>query len=581
MKRAIQIAILLLLPLALASAQEENRLRLRELTVSGLSGLSMAEQRDLTGLEEGSQYTDTELDAARDTVIVRLASLNDYPFATLDSFILDTLAGNRAVNLQVSIDPGPELWVRSVELTGPLAGQEERLRGAIRTEPGARLRNAQWERDMQRAVEVLREQGYPFAKVETGKLRPNFIGDTVYVDLALNVLPGTNVSIEHVEFAGLERTKPRTARRAAYLREQPYHPAAVERARRRLLRTEWFADVSRGEVFRDREGRYGVLFEVREQPTSSVSGALGYAADDEGVAGALDATLANLFGDGRAFDLHWRRDSEDSRAFSVQYLEPYLFGLPLDATVHLSQEVRDSQYVAVEFGGGLSARIADEWTVSGTLRQRAITADSLAENADTSDYSLVGAGLALAYDTRDRRSNPRRGAYAKLGSERLFLDGTRTEVLTGGSRQKELAGTYRNTVDVELAVPLRNEWVGFMALHGVDLAVDRDETPPFAEWPQLGGAATVRGFAERSLIAPSAGWGTMELRYLLGPRSRAYALGDAVALGAVHDATRWEWSYGAGVMVDTGIGLLNVAIAVPGGEGFSAAVVHAQAVARF
>lgn len=572
---------LLLLPLALVSAQEEPRLRLRELSVSGLPDLSTTEQRDLAGLEEGSRYTTAELAAARDTVIVRLASLSDYPFATLNSFDVDTLVGNRAVNVHVTIHPGPELCVRSVELTGPLAGQEDRLRGVMRTASGERFRGDQWRLDMQRAVEVLREQGYPFAKVETGELQPSFAGDTVFVDLALRVLPGTNVTIEHVEFAGLERTKPKTARQAAYLGEQPYHPAAVERARRRLLRTEWFADVSRGEVFRDREGRYGVLFEVREQPTSSVSGALGYAADDEGVAGALDATLANLFGDGRAFDLHWRRDNEDSRAFSVQYLEPFLFGLPLDATVHLSQEVRDSQYVAMEFGGGLSARIADEWTLSGTLRRRAITADSLALGADTSDYSLVGTGVALAYDTRDRRTNPRRGAYAKLGSERLFLDGMRTEVLGGGSRQKELAGIYRNTFDAELAVPLRNEWVGFAAIHGVDLAADRDETPPFAEWSQLGGAATVRGYAERSLIAPSAGWGTAELRYLLGPRSRAYALGDVVALGAVDDATRWEWSYGAGVMVDTGIGLLNVAVAVPGGEGFSAAVVHAQAIARF
>jgi outer membrane protein assembly factor BamA len=571
----------LFLPALMGLAQEVGEVRLREMSMSGLPEMSLADLQQLTGLTEGQQYSLMQLDTAEDTLRSRIQTLVDYPFVTVQSWEIELLSGGRSANINATLDPGPEIWVRSLELSGPLAGQERRLKDGLQTTFDEQFRTSTWQQDLENSVAVLRDQGYPFAQVLADQITPKFGSDTVFVDLVMTVQPGARVTFSRVDFAGLERTRPTTARQAARLSQQVYSPEVIERARRRLMRTDWFYDVSAGEVFRDRDGDYGVLYEVREQPTSSVAGAIGYAAGDEGLAGSFDATLANMFGGGRAFDLHWRRDSPESRAFSVAYLEPFLFGQALDMRLHLAQEVRDSQYVAVEFGGELSARLADEWTLTGSLRRKNITSDSLAADADTTDYSLVGAGVAVEYDTRDRRTNPRSGAYARIGSERLFVSGERTAIADDGElATKDLAGMYRSEFDAEFAFPVRGEWVGFLGLHGVSVEVDGGERPPIAEWEQLGGATTVRGYAERSLIAPTAGWGTAELRYLLGSQSRAYTLFDVAALD-VQGENRWEWSYGAGIQVDTGIGLLNIAVAVPGGEGFSAAVVHAQAVARF
>jgi len=583
MKVSIAAATLFLMVLALSGfAQDADGVRLRVLRVDGFQQLNASELHDLTGLEEGGRYSLEDLLAAEDTLRARLPQLTDYPFVTVDKWNLELVGGGRSANLRITLDPGPEVWIRSLKLDGPLAGQEERLLAGMVTQVDAPFLSSVWQMDLENSVELLREQGYPFAQVSAAQVTPEFTGDTVYVDLVMTVQPGARVVLERVDFAGLERTKPSTARMVARLSQQLYTPEAVERARRRLLQTEWFSEVSTGEVFRDRDGNYGVLFEVREQPTSSVAGALGYAAEDDGLAGSLDATIANMFGGGRAFDLHWRRDSPESRVFSVAYLEPFLFGQQLAMNLYLAQEVRDSQYVSVEFGGGLTARLADDWLVGGSLRHKSITADSLAAATDTVDYSLIGVGVSVEVDTRDRRTNPQSGAYARLGSERLIVSGQRTVPVAGVSPHTEdLPGMYRSAFDAEVAFPvLQNGWVGFVGLHGVDVAADGGDRPPVAEWEQLGGATTIRGYAERSLLAPRAGWGTAELRYLLGAQSRAYVLADAAALD-VNGDTRWEWAYGVGVQVDTGIGLLNVAVAVPGGEGFSAAVVHAQAVAKF
>ncbi len=580
--RGLLIIVCLLIFTSATIAQTDEGLRLREMTVEGLPDLEDNGALPLVDLIQGSRYSLHELNDARDTLRVRLRTLPAYPYATLQSFTIESLAGGRSVNLHVKIDHGPIVWVRSLALSGPSAGLEKEILSELRTVEGAAFRQKVWQGDMLATTELLRENGYPFAAVTAEQIAPTFGADTVHVDLILNVQPGARVSLQRVEFAGLKVTKASTARHAARIRESLYHPDQVEAARRRLLRTEWFLNVSQGEVFADRDGKYGVLFHVEEQRTSSVAGALGYAADDEGLAGSLDATLSNLFGGGRAFDLHWRRDGSDSRAFSVAYMEPFVFGQQLSAKLHLSQEVRDSQYVAVEFGGELGAQVADEWTVSGSLRRKSITADSLAVEDDSTDYTLVGVGVAVEYDSRDRRTNPRSGAHVRIGSERLFLSGTRLVYVPGEAtpREEDLAGMYRSEFGLELSVPVQGDWVGFAAINGVDVSAGGDERPPIAEWEQLGGASTVRGFSERSLLAPRVGWGSVELRRLLDARSRAYVLFDGVVLD-MEVETRWEWSYGVGVQVDTGIGLLNIAVAVPGGEGFSAAVVHAQATARF
>ncbi|MBS1261999.1 MAG: Outer membrane protein assembly factor BamA [Calditrichaeota bacterium] len=564
---------------ARAGADPDRRFRLREIRVHGLPELSASERRALTGLDEGARYTGDQLLAVRDTITARLARLAAFPLARLDTVAVDTLAGGRTVNISARIVPGPRPIVASLEITGPGAQHAGELSDAIETSPGDPFRVNVWRADLERVVDWLRARGYPFARASSERIEPRFAGDTVLVELALAVQPGARVHIERVEFAGLTHTRPRTAERTARIRAGVFNPKEIARARRRLLRSEWCRTVAPGEIFRDREGRYGVLFTVEEQRTNSVTGAVGYDPVELGLAGTFDATLANLFGGGRSFDLHWRRDGDRARRFSLAYREPFLFGAPLDARIHLDQEVRDSLYVAVEFGAGLAFRAADDWLLTATIRRRSIEADSLA--ADTTDFTLIGLGARVEYDSRDRATNPRAGALVRIGSERLFVSGTETVIEPGGSASaRELPDLYRHTFAAETAVPLRGDWVGYGALHGVELRADDDRLPPVAEWVQLGGIESVRGFAERSLLAPRAGWGTIELRRLLGPLSRAYALADVAALDTGGSA-RWEWAYGAGVQVDTGVGLFNVAVAVPGGEGLSAAVMHAQAIARF
>lgn len=567
-----------------AQSDGSGRVRVRSIQLEGLDGFSRAERRALFSVAEGDSVSHDQLSAQRDTVQVRLARRGDRPFARLVAFTVDTLGQGRSVTLKVRVDPGPQPVVDAIVIEGPGRQWEDELRSVFATRAGDSFTVARWKADLARAADRLGEEGFPFATARTAALIPSFVGDTVRIEARMDVVPGARVELAGIEFAGLERTRPATARRIARMPAGRYHPATVDQARRRLLRTEWFRDVGPGDVYRDRDGGYGLLFRVEEQPASSVAGAVGYAGEEDGLAGSLDATLNNLFGAGRSVALHWRRDRAESRAFEVSYREPFLWGGPLGLTLHLDQEVRDSLYVAVDIGGSLDLRPGDAWTVTGSLRRRAITADSLAttggSDGDPTDYTLFGAGASLAWDSRDRPSNPGEGVYAKLGSERLIVDGS--TVPGTGVNPDDVVDTdlTRTSLASELTVPLQGTWRLFAALHGEDVRPDGGGRAPYAEWVELGGATTVRGYAERSLLAPTAGWATLELRRLLGPRSRAFALVDLAVLNRPDDR-EWVGGAGAGVQLDTGIGLLTVAVAVPSGEGFSAAVVHARAEARF
>ncbi len=559
---------------AAPGAGEGGEVRLHRVRIEGVRTLPRAEVLSLLGLREGDQVHVEQLAAARDSLASGLAGRAGRPFARVVRYEWRrTAAAGDAVDLTVEVDEGPAAVVDTVLLAGPLAGREEEIRALISTRPGRPFDPERWNRDIARIAEHLERGGYPFARIVTRPLVPSFRGGEVGVEAGLEVIPGIAVRVERIEVAGLTRTDPRVVRRRLRLETGALYDAwRAEAARRRLLRTGWFAEVLGPELFRDHRGRYGLLYRVEEQPTSLAEGALGYAPEvpggGGGLMGSLDARLANLLGSGREFSLHWRRDSDALGAFSLSYLEPYLLGGPVDLELSLAQEVADTQYVAASWAVGGRAAVGEAWSAAARLAGRSVSPDSLASGPDTTSYTLLGAVVSVERETRDRPLNPSRGGWYRVRGSRQWP--------VGGEEGLRLG---RSGLDFEQAVPLRPGWVAFGGLHLRDVRAENGRAP-VAEWPRIGGAKTVRGYAERSLLAPRAGWLNLEVRYLTGGDGRVGLLADLAVLDGPAGTT-WKGSYGAGAQVAAGAGLLMVAVALPAGEGFSAAVVHLRVIARF
>ena len=538
------------------------------MTVDG--NLTVAKVRSLLPVRSGEKVDSSTVAALRDSLQKRLSRFAGYPFAHVTDWE-PVRREDRNLDIRVTVEAGPFTVVDSVMVNGLPEIYQPEILPLLGTTAGAPFDPQLWTSDLELVHRQLLERGHPFATVLAEPLTIRDRGDTVGVNAGMTVVAGRRVTLDHVEVSGLKRTNPRLAARAAMLPPgTPYQPDRLKDGRRRLLATGWFSEVSQGELLRGSNGRYGVLYRVEEGGAGSVSGVVGLAGQGQsGLSGALDVSLINLLGTGRSIEISWRRDSPQWISFHVSYGEPFLFGSPLSLHVQLSQEAAESSWVAADGAVELGLDLGTGWKVSGGVATRSVNSDSLAQGADSLDYSLISVRAAVEFDSRDRPWNPASGGYYRAGAERGWSP-------NGG----HVSGINRTSLDVEQTLPVGGGWVGFAGLHGVEVRSD-DGTPPLAEWVRFGGAASLRGFAERSLIAPRAGWLNLELRRLLGGDSRVFALFDAGVLDGAGNGTEWKTSWGLGIQSGVGIGALQVAVAIPSGEGFSAATVHLIARTTF
>ncbi len=573
LQRSILLPILFLILSGCLHARPARELRLKRIDVNADVAVSQSEVEDYCGLKAGNMYTPDELELAKDSLFTGLNAAGWF-LAEITDYEIQIAEDVSEATLHILLDPGPPAIVDTVILSGPLGGRGSEIQSRFRTKQGRRFNPVVWAADMERAVTWLENRGFPFAKAETARLTPEFSGDSILVTAEMRITPGLAVTIDELEVAGLTRTKQKVARRILSIRPgRLYNPSRAERAKRRLLRTGWFSEVQTAEIFRNQEGRFGLVYKAQEQPTSSVSGALGYAPqgeDTKGVTGQIDASFGNLFGTGRRLDFNWQRVSDDERSFAVLYREPYLFGAPLNLDIQLSQENIDSVYLARVYGLEATYMAGMTWEVLGGIKRREIHADSTIADNDSLSYNLIGFTAGIRIDTRDRATNPSIGGYYEVRTERY---------LPTGESSDQYQDQFVNSISVRHNLPVGR---GFIIHGGVsykEITVDSGQ-PPYAEWVRIGGGSTVRGYLENSLTAPRAGWSTIELRRLLGPESRVFLFADAAVLSRVDD-TSWKSSLGAGLQLDAGGGIMNIAIALPSGQGLNQSVVHASVSTRF
>lgn len=546
-------------------------LQLRELDITS----NHTAERDvahLLPLETGRDYTTSEMNAAIDSLRTKLSTLPGYPFASVANAEIQTDTSRRFATLSIRIDEGLPAVVDTLHLEGPFSDEDrDELRSKLRHRKSEPFQANRWTDDLEILAAHFEAQGYPFVSIQTDSLVPDFRQNNVGITLSVRVFPGRRVRIQDVAFAGNDKTNLTLLQRiAAYPDSTLYSPELAERGRLKLQRTGWFSKIEPPKLFQDFDGNYGLLYTVHEQPTTNIAGALGYVPDNSGsggFVGTVDVRFANLMGTGRAFDIHWQREDIRRHSFHLSYSEPFVFGSPIHLAAQLGQEVEDSLYVAFNAQLRASTAIKDRWELSGELLRRNVSADSLASGPDSVRLDLFGGRGELRLDTRDNPLNPHSGALYTISSQALHS--------IGGDGPDEI---YKNAFSFEQIIPFTKRWVSYVATR-LEEAKTTGGVLPTSEWIRFGGAGSVRGYAEKHLAAPRAGWANIELRTLLGPVSRFFLLADIAALD--RDDLEWKSAYGLGIQLRTGPGIFQVAVAAPAGGGFSKMVVHAKAVATF
>lgn len=479
---------------------------------------------------------------------------------------------------KIELDPGPRARITELEVRGPEVELAQRWREASGLRVGGVLRPREWERRVTTGLRVLGERGHPFASATV--VRQESDPATGAVRLVMMVRAGEIATLGTVHIEGATHTRPEVLARLSGLKPgDRVRESALAQARSRLeSRPALVQEVESIELQRSGGDRVDVHVRVRQPATTGrLAAAVGAVrGDDERtrLSGSIDLALLDLFGTARRFEGRWSDDGGARRRLDLAYLEPGVFGTPLDLGLDLGQRHEDDAYDT--FRAGLRANLTASAGRELALSLGFDRTTFLGEQGRVRWRQRIGAGIGL-----ERRRPVGSGGYGRMRSsvEAARVRDTRVEV--GGTVRVEASVTQTL---LEFEGQIGQAFTSLIAaqLHLNWRSTETDALPlPRSELWALGGATTVRGYEEERFLGERIAWSGAEL--VLGPArgGQAYAFVDA---GWVQSTTeveerrskreRWLSGFGLGVRSPTALGAIDLSLGFAERVGLDAGKLH-------
>jgi len=521
-----------------------------------------------------------------------------YLYARIDSFQIGlAIPQDSAQGFQLSffITEGAEYKIGSIEIRGATLFSEPELLSQMATMPGEVLNQDALKNDIDKLLALYEEHGYPLAKISIDAITPSY--DTAshegLLAIHLRVEEGPHAKIGRVVITGNETTNADVILRELALRPGTYYNAdALATARARVERLGFFESVGEPELYLDKDSTMLILLRVKEASTSAIDGVLGYnppqnATESGYISGLVDLSLRNISGTGRNATLHYERTTGQTQTLEVHYLEPWLFGYPLNLAVGFAQRQQDSTYTETSATGDLSLALTQDLRIIGNLSyDRVIPSDQPNMPFSVFDSRTISTGLSASVDTRDNSIAPRYGVVGLLGASygikdiygpAAFIDSATPATI--GLRTISLDASGYHT----LFTP---NLVGAVGLHARSISAiggPLDVSDMF----RIGGIFTIRGYREEDLIASRYAYSNLELRIMMSQFSYfdvffdgGYLVKDSTATSPA-EQPQYPMSYGIGAQLESPIGIIAVSIGLARGVPITQAIFAFGLVKQF
>jgi len=326
---------------------------------------------------------------------------------------------------------------------------------------------------------------------------------------------GGQLVVERIEILGARKTKSQVIQRYLSFREgDRFTPELVENDYQTLISTNFFKSVEFSTKPGGEKGKVIVVIEVKERFSPTLEFAGGYGELEGWYLSPIGLRYDNLLGSGHFLGLR-AIIGDRVGGFNMRFQQPTIFNSSLNfqfdidilgrdlihyfdnreaiqriATAGLRFTLSGSRGVAKYFSGGYqTGAVEPDSTAKFTLNDSAFAAfpTVIAQNLGKKKWGMFW--LRLQTDTRDNVFFPRKGIWGALSVEMA-------EPNFGGDLQFTRTifdgRLYQNLGSSVLALRLKT--------------ATTSQTTPFYERFYLGGAYSLRGFAERSLTP--AGYGT-------------------------------------------------------------------------
>jgi outer membrane protein insertion porin family len=519
-------------------------------------------------------------------------------YARIDSFQFHLVVpadSTQGFQLDFFIVEGSEYQVRSIAMLGSTILTERELTSKMTTAPGQVLNETVLQDDIAKLLALYEQYGYPLAKIAIDAIIPRYdtAANNGSLAIHLRVTEGPHARIGKIVILGNETTNENVITRELALRIGAYYNAdELTAARERVERLGFFESVSEPELYLDRDSTVILVLRAKEASTSAIDGVLGYnppanATESGYLSGLVDLSLRDISGTGRNATLHYDRTTASTQTLEVTYLEPWLFGYPLNFNGGFAQTQQDSTYTQTTATGNLSLALTQDIRIIGTLSyERVIPTDEDSTAFTTYDSRTITTGLSASIDTRDNSIAPRSGVQGLLGASYGIKDIYGPAQYIDSSTPASI-GLSTISLDVSGYHTLFSQKiVGVIGLHARSITASGgllDASDLF----RIGGIFSIRGYRDEELIASRYAYANLDLRFMMSELSffnffvdGGYLVKDSTASSAA-ESPQYPISYGLGAQLESPLGILAVSIGLARGEPISQAIFAFGLVKQF
>ncbi len=307
----------------------------------------------------------------------------------------------------------------------------------------------------------------------------------------INIRKNQEIYFDEINITGNTKTRDKVIRRELHVHEQGlYSASGLKRSVRNLYRLDYFEDIDVQTLQGDTEDSTDLLIDVEEKATGSFSFGAGYSAVDK-LYVMTSIEERNFMGRGQIVELKGQFGSQ-SQQFSFSFTEPWLFDIPLSASLSAYRWKRDYDEYDRDSRGGqarLSYPVYDYtraflsygYDYSDVSNVSAFYEDRIEEG----DFQTSSVTTGLMYDSRDRQINPSEGSRHRASYQFAGIGGN-----VGFNKVKLELGRY---------FPLVWDLVFFLNAEGGYVEEVGGKLLPDYEKFYLGGINSMRGFDWRGV----------------------------------------------------------------------------------
>jgi outer membrane protein insertion porin family len=563
------------------SVSSQDGRTIRRLTISGNASVPSGVIAKWLNSQTGGPFYRSDVQ----TIASRYAG-EGFPVARVDSVTFQPAADTTEEDVLFWISEGKPARISSLRLDGLKAMGEAAARSVVHTTVGQKFVPALLERDIGELLTAYEKSGYPFARVSLGEISFEEERDSLGANVVLVIEEGSLASINHFRVDGNTTTKTNVIVRESRIADgEIFRGDQPEKVKQRLQKLQLFSSVSLPELYIHEDGSIGLAVKVTEGNPNRFDGVVGYVpasgSSDGYVTGLADVQFRNILGTGRKFAARWFRETQSSQEINLQYREPWVASLPVNVELGFFQRKQDSTYIRSAFRFAADLMATDQLSLGLVFSSEQVTPSEGLGRRMVSESRAVDIGLVVSYDSRDDPVTPR------SGFKYLTEYATGFKEINGSSfqGQNNRSATQKLSFDFEFVVSPFESQVIAIDLYARDF---RSSAVELSDLFRLGGANSLRGYREGQFLGSRIAWSNLEYRFLAGQRSFLFGFLDAgyvltpdrLDAGLVREEIK-RVGYGAGLRVDTPLGLIGVSLAFGKGDTFGTSKFHIRLASEF